>query len=142
MGLVSNMLDRLGNTDGLLDNSVEGSVDGGGNLLDGVGAGLMNNGLADGLVGTDRSGDHLASEGGDVLEDRLSNMGGLDNGSWLVGSNGGEDVGVGSLSDGVGQGGDLGDDLSESMSLSGRVGKVATQPVVLDGGRVMGGGPD
>jgi len=142
MGSISDMLDRLGNTDRDLLHSVDGSVDGGGDLLDGVGAGLMNDGLADGLVGADRSGDHLASEGGDVLEDGLSDMGGLDNGGGLVSGDGGRDVSVGSLSHGVGQGGDLGDDLSESMSLSGGVGKVSSQPVVLNGSRVMSWGTD
>ena len=51
-------------------------------------------------------------------------------------------MGVGGLSDRVGQGGNLGDDLSDSKSLSGGVGKVASQPVVLDGSGVMGGCPD
>jgi len=142
LGSITNMLDRLLNTNGNLLNSVEGSVDGSGHLLDGVSTGLMNKGLADGLVSTDRSRDHLATKGGDVLEDGLGNMGGLDNRSRLVGSNGGGDVGVGSLSNGVGQGGDLGDNLSEGMSLSGGVGKVTTKSVVLNGGRVMGRGPD
>ena len=41
----------------------------------------------------------------------------------------------------MGQGGDLGHDLSEGVSLSGGVGEVAAQPVVLDGGGVVGRGP-
>jgi len=142
MGSITNMLDRLLNSNRDLLNSVEGSVDGGGNLLDRVGTGLMNKGLANGLVSTDGSRDHLATISGDVLEDGLSNMGGPDNGRRLVGSNGSRDVSVGSLSNRVGQGGDLGDNLSEGMSLSCGVGKVATKPVVLNGGRVMGRGPD
>merc|ERR1719180_400413 len=113
-----------------------------GNSLDGVGAGLVDNWLVDSLVGTDRSGDVLGSVGGDVLEDGLGNVVGLDNGGRLVGGNGGGDVGVGGLSNRVGQGGDLGDDLSESMSLSGGVGKVASQSVVLNGSRVMSWGTD
>jgi len=113
-----------------------------GNSLDGVGAGFVNNWLVDSLVGPDGSVDGLGSVGGDVLEDGLGNVVSSDNGGGLVGGNWGRDVGMGGLSHGVGQGGDLGDDLSESMSLSGRVGKVASQSVVLDGSRVMGRGTD
>merc|ERR1712106_422653 len=113
-----------------------------GNSLDGVGAGFVNNWLVDSLVGTDGSADSLGSEGRDVLEDWLGNVVGLNNWGRLVGGNWGWDVGMSGLSHGVGQGGDLGDDLSESMSLSGRVGKVASQPVVLDGSRVMCWGTD
>merc|ERR1712183_988517 len=98
-----------------------------GNSLDSVGAGLVDNWLVDSLVSTDRSGDVLGSVGGDVLEDGLGNVVGLDNGGRLVGGNGGGDVGVGGLSNRVGQGGDLGDDPSKSMSLSGGVGKVSSQ---------------
>jgi len=125
-----------------LSNSVDWGSDSLGNSLDGVGAGFVNNWLVDSLVGPDRSVDGLGSVGGDVLEDWLSNVVSSDNGGGLVGSNLGRDVSVGGLSHGVGQGGDLGDDLSKSMSLSGRVGKVASQSVVLDGSRVMGWGTD
>jgi len=122
------------------------SVDGGGNSLgdslDGVGAGLVDNWLVDGLVSTDWSSDGLGSVGGDVLEDGLGNVVGLDNGGGLVGGNGGGDVGVGGLSHGVGQGGDLGDDLSEGMSLSGGVSEVSSKSVVLDGSRVVSWGTD
>merc|ERR1719477_571414 len=97
-----------------------------GNSLDCVGAGLVDNWLVDGLVGADWSSDVLGSVGGDVLEDGLGNMVGLDNGCRLVGGNGGGDVGVGGLSNRVGQGGDLGDDLSKSMSLSSGIGKVSS----------------
>merc|ERR1712119_64895 len=113
-----------------------------GNSLDSVGAGLMDNWLVDSLGSTNRSGDVLGSIGGDVLEDGLGNVVGLDNGGRLVGGNGGGDVGVGGLSNRVGQGGDLGDDLSKSMSLSGGVGKVSSQSVVLNGSRVMSWGTD
>jgi len=113
-----------------------------GNSLDGVGAGFVNNWLVDSLVGTDGSADSLGSEGRDVLEDGLGYVVGLDNWGRLVGGNWGWDVGMSGLSHRVGQGGDLGDDLSESMSLSGRVGKVASQPVVLNGSRVMCWGTD
>merc|ERR1719499_895780 len=122
------------------------SVDWGGNSLghslDSVGAGLVDNWLVDSLVGADRSSDVLGSVGGDVLEDGLGYVVGLDNGGRLVGGDGGGDVGVGGLSNWVGQGGDLGDDLSESMSLSGGVGKVSSQSVVLNGSRVMSWGTD
>ena len=97
-----------------------------GNSLDCVGAGLVDNWLVDSLVGADWSSDVLGSVGGDVLEDGLGNVVGLDNGCRLVGGNGGGDVGVGGLSNRVGQGGDLGDDLSKSMSLSCGVGKVSS----------------
>merc|ERR1719513_362845 len=78
-----------------------------GNSLNCVGAGLVDNWLVDSLVGADWSSDVLGSVGGDVLEDGLGNMVGLDNGGRLVGGNGGGDVGVGGLSNRVGQGGDL-----------------------------------
>merc|ERR1719209_2659105 len=82
--------------------------------------------------------------GMDSLGDSLDSVGAcfMDNGGGLMGGNWGRDVGVGSLSNGVGQGGNLGNNLSESMSLSSGVGKVATQSVVLDGSRVMGRGTD
>merc|ERR550519_2903670 len=82
--------------------------------------------------------DLLGAEGWDVLEDGLGNVVGLDDGGGL----GGGDGGVGGLSHGVGQGGDLGGDLGVGVSLGGGVGEVAAQPVVLDGGTVMGRGPD
>merc|ERR1719320_2104293 len=111
-----------------------------GNSLDCVGAGLVDNRLVDSLVGADWSSDVLGSVGGDVLEDGLGNVVGLDNGCRLVGGNGGGDVGVGGLSNRVGQGGDLGDALSKSMSFSCGVGKVSSKSVVLNGSRVMGWG--
>jgi len=130
----------VSNSNWNLSDSMDWGSNGLGNSLDGVGAGFVDNWLVDGLVGTDGSSDGLGSIGGDILEDGLSNVVGLDDGSGLVGGNGGRDVGVGGLSNRVGQGGDLGDDLSKGMSLGGGVGKVATQPVVLDGSRVMGWG--
>merc|ERR1719378_1002135 len=67
-----------------VDGSGDGLVDGGGvglgDLLVGVGAGLVHKGLVDGLVGPDGSVDLLGAVGGDVLEDGLGNVGGLDNG--------------------------------------------------------------
>lgn len=127
----------VGNSDWDLADGVDWGVDSLADSLDGVGSGLMNNGLADGLVSSDGSMDLLGAEGGDVLEHRLGDMGGLDNRSRLVGGNGGWDVGVDGLSHGVGQGGDLGGDLSEGVGLSSGVGKVAAQSVVLNAGAVM-----
>ena len=62
--------------------------------------------------------------------------GGLDmgNGSGLVD--------VGGLGNGVGGLGDLGGHAGVGMGLSGGVGKVAAEPVALDGSGVMSGGPD
>jgi hypothetical protein len=117
----------------LVDWSVDGLADG----LDGVGPGLVGDGLGDGLVGPDWAMDLLGAEGWDVLEDGLGNVVGLDDGGGLVGVDGGGDVGVGGLSHGVGQGGDLGHHLGEGVSLSSGVGKVTAQPVVLDGGGVV-----
>merc|ERR1719228_152079 len=130
----------VGNSNWNLSDSMDWSSNSLGNGLDGVGTGFVDNWLVDGLGGTDGSSDGLGSIGGDILEDGLSNVVGLDDGSGLAGGNGGRDVCVGGLSDRVGQGGDLGDDLSVGVSLGGGVGKVATQPVVLDGSRVMGWG--
>jgi len=122
------------------------SVDWGSNSLghglDGVGPGLVNDWLVDSLVGTDWSGNVLGSIGGDVLEDGLGDVMGLDDRGRLEGANWGWDVGVSGLGHGVGQGRDLGDDLSESMSLGSGVGKVASEPVVLNGSRVMCGSTD
>jgi len=125
-----------------LSNSMDWGGNSLGHSLDSVGAGLVDNWLVDSLVGADRSSDVLGAIGGDVLEDGLGYVVGLDNGGRLVGGDGGGDVGVGGLSNRVGQGGDLGDDLSESMSLSGGVGKVSSQSVVLNGSRVMSWGTD
>merc|ERR1719147_411916 len=132
------LLNRDGNSNVLCQGGGEGL----GDLLDSVGAGLVDQGLVDGLVSPHGAGDLLGSEGGDVLEDGLGNVVGLHNGGGLVGGNGGGDVGVGGLSYGVGQGGDLGDDLSEGMSLSGGVSKVSSKSVVLDGSRVVSWGTD
>jgi len=116
----------VGNSNWNLSDSVDWGGNSLGDSLDGVGAGLVDNWLVDSLVGADWSSDVLGSVGGDVLEDGLGNVVGLDNGGRLVGGNGGGDVGVGGLSNRVGQGGDLGDDLSKSMSLSSGVGKVSS----------------
>jgi len=134
--------DSGGSVDG--GNGVVGNADGVdsgvSHLLDGVGPGLMDNGLVDGLVGPDGAGHGDLSVDGDVLEDGLGGVVGTDNGGGLVGGDLGGDVGVGGLSDGVGQGGDLGHDIGVGVGLSGRVGEVASQPLVNDGGGVVGGG--
>jgi len=132
----------MGNSNWDLSNSVDRGGNSLGDSLDGVSAGLVDNWLVNSLVGTDGSRDSLGSEGRDVLEDWLSNVVGLDNGGGLVGGNWGRDVSVGGLSHWVGQGGDLGDDLSEGMSLSGGVSEVSSKSVVLDGSRVMSWGTD
>merc|ERR1719206_1123722 len=72
-----------------LSNSVDRGGNSLGNSLDSMGAGLVDNWLVDSLVGADWSSDVLGSVGGDVLEDGLSSMVGLDNGGRLVGGNGG-----------------------------------------------------
>jgi len=139
------MLDRvnLGKLDSMLDMSglngdgdSDGLVDGGGESLAdgllGVSAGLVDKGLVDGLVSPDGARDLLGSESGDVLEDWLSNVGCLDNGSGLEGGDGCGDVGVGGLSHGVSQGGDLGNDLSKGMGLGCGVGEVSPESVVLN----------
>merc|ERR1719499_1322017 len=103
-----------------------------GDSLDGVSTSLVDNWLVNSLVGTDGSRDGLGSVGWDVLEDWLSNVVSLDNRGGLVGGNWGRDVSVGGLSHGVGQGGDLRDDLSKGMSFSGGVSKVSSKSVVLN----------
>ena len=113
-----------------------------GDSLDGVGQGLVDNGLVDGLVGGDRAGDGDGGVDGHVLEDGLGDVVGAHNGGGLVGGNGGRDVGVGRLGDGVSQGGNLGRDGGEGVGLGGGVGKVAAQAVVLNGGGVVGRGAD
>merc|ERR1712112_557785 len=132
----------MGNSNWDLSNSVDRGGNSLGDSLDGVSAGLVDNWLVNSLVGTDGSRDSLGSVGWDVLEDWLSNVVGLDNGGGLVGGNWGRDVSVGGLSHWVGQGGDLGDDLSEGMSLSGGVSKVSSKSVVLNGCRIMGRSTD
>ena len=138
----------VGNSDGgsvrdgdwdLLD-SVDWSVDSLADGLDSVSSGLMSDGLGDGLVGPHWAVDLLGAEGWDVLKDRLGNVVSLDDGSGLVGVDGGGDVGVGGLGHGVGQARDLRHHLGEGVGLGRGVCEVAAQPVVLDGGRVVGGG--
>merc|ERR1719468_1267204 len=68
-----------------LGNSVDRGGNSLGNSLDCVGAGLVDNWLVDSLVGADWSSDVLGSVGGNVLEDGLGNVVGLDNGCRLVG---------------------------------------------------------
>jgi len=110
---------------------------GGGYSLDGVGSGLSDKRLVNGLVSTEGSGDWDLSVDRNLLEDGLGNMGGPDNRGRLVGGNGGGDVSVGGLSNGVGQGGDLGGDAGEGMSLGGGVSEVASKTVMLNGSGIM-----
>merc|ERR1719234_2987306 len=84
----------------------------------------------------------LGSDGGAVDNVGLLSVDGGGDVLGLGGGNGGGDVGLDGLGHGVGQGGDLGGDLGDGVSLGGGVGKVAAQPVVLDGGRVVGRSPD
>merc|ERR550517_103630 len=107
----------VGDTDGDMSDLMDWGVDSLADGMDGVGPGLVSDGLGDGLVGPDWAVDQLCAEGRDVLEDGLSDVVGLDDGGGLVGGDGSWDVGVGGLGHGVGQGGDLGDDLSEGVSL-------------------------
>jgi len=127
----------VGDTDGDMSDLMDWGVDSLADGLDGVGPGLVSDGLGDGLVSPHWSGDMLGAEGWDVLEDGLSDVVGPDDGGWLVGGDGSGNVSVGGLSDWVSQSGDLGSDLSEGMSLSGGVSEVTAQPVVLDGGGVV-----
>jgi len=131
----------LFNSDGMGNSLVDWSGEALGHLLDGMGAGLVNQGLLDGLVGPHGSMNLLGSESGDVLEDWLGSIVGVDDGVGLVGGNRGGDMGMGGLSHRVGQGGNLGADLSESMRLSSGVGKVSSKSVMLNGSTVVGGGP-
>ena len=77
---------RDGNGD-LLD-GVDGGVDSLADGLDGVGPGLVHDGLADGLVGPHWAVDLLGAEGWDVLEDGLGDVVSLDDGGGLVGVDG------------------------------------------------------
>merc|ERR1719347_1348804 len=120
-------------THSLMGDSVDWGLDGGGHLLDSVGLGLVDKGLGDVLDGPHGSSNSLTSKGRDVLEDGLSNVCGLYNGGRLMGGDRGGDMGMGGLSHGVGDGGDLGAHLSKGVSLGGGVGKVAAESVVLDG---------
>jgi len=132
----------MGNSNGGSMCNSNGGSNGMDSLLDGVSSGLMDNGLVDGLVSGSNSGDGDLSVYRHVLEDRLGNVVGSDNGGGLVGGNGGGDMGLGGLSDRVGQGGNLGDDLGISVCLCSRVGKVTSKSVVLNGSTVMSGSPD
>merc|ERR1719444_690569 len=109
---------------------------GGGDSMDsrlhGVSSGLMDNGLVDGLVSGDNTSHGPLGVHGHILEDGLGNMVGAHDRGGLVGGNGGGDVGMSGLGNGVGEGGNLGDHLGEGVSLGGRVGKVATKSVVLN----------
>jgi len=107
----------------------------------GQGAGLVD-GLLVGGVGGDWSDDGLGPEDGLSLEDRLGHVVGGGDCARLDGPDGSGGVDVGGLGHWHSPGGDDGVDLGEGVGLSGGVGEVASQPVVLDGGRVVLGGTD
>ena len=146
---VSMITQMVRNSDGGSSNLNGGGLDGNsgcghnmvgnglGNMLGdspGLVQGLVDNGLGlnnrflgkDGLVFNDGLGDMF---GGDDLAG-----GDMGNGCGLMDHSG--------FSNGVGDGGKLGGHLGVGMGFSHGVGKVATQPVGLNGGGVMGGGPD
>lgn len=109
-----------------LGNSVSDSLD---LLVGGVGNSPGSN---NGFLGQD----------GSLLNDGLGDVFGGDD---LAGGDMGNGCGFmdhSGFSNGVGDGRNLGGHLSVGMGLSDSVGKVATQPVRFDGGRVMGRGSD
>jgi len=132
----------VGDSHGDLLDSMNWSVDGLADCLDGVSPGLVSDRLGNSLVSPHWPVDLLRAEGWDVLEDGLRDVVSFDNGSRLVRCDRSWDMGVRGLGNRVGQGGDLGDHLSECVCLGGGIGEIASQPVVLDGGGVMGRGPD
>ena len=99
----------------------------------GQGAGLVD-GLLVGGVGGDWSDDRLGPEDGLSLEDRLGHVVGGGDCAWLDGPDGSGGVDVGGLGHWHSPGGHDGVDLGEGVGLSGGVGEVTSQPVVLDGG--------
>jgi len=130
----------VGDSWGSLDDGW-GSSDGGvvGDTGVSVGAGLVQ-GLLIGGVGSNWADDWLVPVQLLLLEDGLGDVLGGDDGSWLDSLDGCWGVDVGGLSNGDGPGGQLWGDLGVSVSLGGGVGKVASQPVALNGGRVVGWG--
>lgn len=107
----------------------------------GDGAGLVE-GLLNSGVGGDGSDDGLLPVDGLLGQDWAGDVVGGGDCAWLDGLDGGWGVDVGGLADGDGAGSDLGGDAGEGVSLSDTVGEVAAQPLVLDGGRVVGRGAD
>ena len=136
-GVSSNSL-NLGGGLNSVDDGLSDSVDNGlGDVLGhspglvqglGVGGLGLHDGLVleDGLVLNDGLGDVLG--GDDLAGDDLGDGGGL--------------VDDGRLGDGVSHGGQLRGDFGVGVGLGHGEGKVAAQAVVLDAGRVVGGGPD
>ena len=117
-----------------------GSSDGNWSSL-GVGEGLVD-GLADVGGGANGSDDGLLSEDGLVPEDGLSSEVSVLNGGRLDVGNRSGLVDNGGLSNGVGDGVQLGGDLGESLSGDNAVSKVSAETVALDGGAVVLGGTD
>lgn len=104
-----------------------------------VSAGLVQGLLISG-VGGNWADDWLVPVQLLLLEDGLGDVLGFDDGSWLDGLDGCWGVDVSGLSNWDGPGGQLWGDLGVGVSLGGGVGKVAAQPVALNGGRVVGWG--
>merc|ERR1719354_1464504 len=102
----------------------------------GVSAGLEEGLLVSG-VGGDWADDRLGPVELLLLEDGLGHVLGVDDGGRLHGLDGGRGVDVGGLGHRDGPGGEDGVDLGVGVGLGGGVGKVAAQPVALNGGRVV-----
>jgi len=107
----------------------------------GDGAGLVE-GLLNSGVGGDGSDDGLLPVDGLLGQDWAGDVVGGGDCAWLDGLDGGWGVDVGGLADGDGAGSDLGGDAGKGVSLSDTVGEVAAQPLVLNGGGVVGRGAD
>ena len=117
-----------------------GSSDGNGSSL-GVVEGLVD-GLVDVGGGSNGSNDGLLSKDGLFPEDGLGSVVSVLNGGRLDVGNGSGLVDNGGLSNGVGDGAQLGGDLGESLSSDDSVSEVAAQTVALDGSAVVLGGTD
>jgi hypothetical protein len=85
----------VGNSGDTVNGSDSGLSHGVDSLLNVMGTSLMDNGLMDGLVGTDGSSDGEGLVDGNILEDWLGYMGGTHDRGGLVGGDRGGDVGVG-----------------------------------------------
>ena len=104
----------------------------------GMGEGLgLEDWLGDMGGGSNWSNDGLLGKDGFVSEDGLGSEVGVFNWGWLNVSNWSGLMDVGGLSNGVGDGGQLWGDLSESFGGHDSVGEVASQSVALDGSTVV-----
>jgi len=102
----------------------------------------LDNGLVYVCGGSKWSNDWFLGEDGLFPEDGLGSIVGVLNGCWLDVGNWCRLMDIGGLSNGVGDGGKLGGDLSEGFSSDDSVGKVASQSVALNGSAVVLGGTD